>query len=86
MFGTISLALLAAAGLALTPPAAGTDKVKKPTRDPSERICETVPQLGSRLVKRRVCATRADWEDYRRQDRDAIDKAQRLPCQAGTSC
>ena len=80
-----TLAMLAAAGLALTAPA-GTGKVKTTARDLDERVCETIPQLGSRLVKKRVCATRAEWEDYRRQDRDAIDKAQRVPCQAGTSC
>ena len=87
MVGATSLAMLVVAGLALTAtPAAETDKVRTTARDLDERVCETIPQLGSRLVKKRVCATRAEWEDYRRQDRDAIDKAQRVPCQAGTSC
>lgn len=86
MFGATSLAILAAAGLALTAAPAETGKVKKTARDPNEKVCETVPQLGSRLVKKRVCATRAEWEDYRRQDRDAIDQAQRVGCVPGINC
>lgn len=78
MIGKFSFAILAATGLALTSTAmAQTDKVKKKALDPNERVCETIKPLGSRLATKRVCATRAEWEDYRRQDRDAIDKAQR---------
>jgi hypothetical protein len=49
-----------------------------------ERICESIPVLGSRLAKKRVCATRAEWEEKKRLDREAVDQAQRLlpgPCQ-----
>jgi len=78
MMGKFSFAILAATGLALTSTAmAQTDKVKKKDLDPNEKVCETIKPLGSRLATKRVCATRAEWEDYRRQDRDAIEKGQR---------
>jgi hypothetical protein len=52
--------------------------------DPNERICETIPVIGSRLGKKRICATRAEWEEQRRQDRQAVDQIQKQivgPCQ-----
>ena len=51
--------------------------------DPNERICESIPELGSRLAKRRVCATRAEWEEKRRLDRQATEQIQR---QIGGPC
>jgi hypothetical protein len=39
--------------------------------------------IGSRLAKKRVCATRAEWEEQRRQDRQAVDQIQKQiagPC------
>ncbi len=86
MLGKLSLSILAATGLSLTASPADTDTARKNARDLNERVCETVPQLGSRLAKRRVCATRAEWEDYRRQDRDAIDQAQRVGCRTQGQC
>jgi len=48
--------------------------------DPNEKICEDVIQTGSRIASKRICATRAEWEDKRRQDREAVEKAQLSPC------
>lgn len=45
--------------------------------DPNAKVCETVSQVGSRLSKKKVCATRAEWAEMKRQDRDAVDQAQR---------
>ena len=55
-----------------------------PTADPNEKVCENIAAIGSRLAKKRVCATRAEWEERRRLDREAVDQAQRQivgPCQ-----
>lgn len=52
--------------------------------DRDERICETIAAIGSRLAKKRVCATRAEWAEKKRLDREAVDQAQKLiggPCQ-----
>ena len=45
--------------------------------DPNEKICETVSMIGSRLAKKRICATRAEWADRRLQDRREGEGIQR---------
>jgi hypothetical protein len=51
--------------------------------DPNERICESIPMIGSRLAKKKVCATRAEWAEKKRLDRQAVEQAQR---QVGGPC
>jgi hypothetical protein len=46
------------------------------TLDPNEIICEKQSVVGSRLAHRKVCLTRAQWDDTRRQDRQEVEKAQ----------
>jgi hypothetical protein len=50
------------------------------TGDPSERICENIVLTGSRLATKRFCGTRAEWADRKRQDREALESAQKSPC------
>jgi len=48
-----------------------------------EKICEKITVTGSRLGIRKICATRAEWAERRRQDRDVADGFQtmrRNPC------
>ena len=45
--------------------------------DPNEKLCENMAQIGSRLAKRRLCATRAEWAERRLQDRQDAEKIQR---------
>ena len=45
--------------------------------DPNAKVCETVSQIGSRLSKKKICATRAEWAEMKRQDREVVDQAQR---------
>lgn len=55
-----------------------------PAADPNEKVCENLTAIGSRLAKKRVCATRAEWEERRRLDREAVESAQKMiggPCQ-----
>jgi hypothetical protein len=74
--------------LALTVPVASpaiafADEKKAPeasTPDPNEKVCENITLVGSRLAKKRVCATRAEWADRKLQDRQAIDRAQVGAC------
>jgi hypothetical protein len=58
----------------------------KPAKDPNEKVCEKQSVVGSRLATRRVCATRAQWEEYRRLDREAIDLAQKSACTPQGGC
>lgn len=53
---------------------------QRPSADPNERVCQDITQLGSRLAKKRFCGTRQEWEDKRRQDREATEKAQTQVC------
>jgi invasion protein IalB len=39
-------------------------------------ICEKEEVTGSRLATRKVCMTRSQWEDARRQDRMGLEKVQ----------
>lgn len=73
-----SLLLLSAAAA----PAAGLEDAKGTAnaRDPDQKICEDITLVGSRLAVKRVCATRAQWAEKRRRDRDMVDQAQRSPC------
>lgn len=53
----------------------------KKTRDPNEVVCEKIEVVGSRLSVKKVCMTRSEWAEQKRQDRLDIDKAQVLrPC------
>jgi len=44
--------------------------------DPSQIVCRTEQEIGSRLRTNRVCRTRAQWAEYRRETRQAVSRAQ----------
>lgn len=70
-----AMAGCAAAAWSQAPEAVETAK-RGPGNDPNEIVCVNEAQLGSRLAKRRVCRTRAAWEEYNRQLRQAVETAQ----------
>lgn len=74
----IGFTLLAAFGAA-TVAAPLSAEQSSPVKDPNEKICENQTVIGSRLAKRRVCATRSEWAEKRRLDREATDRAQMSP-------
>lgn len=76
----LCLSLMATPSLAQAPAAAPSTAV---SLDPNEKICENVAQIGSRLGKKRICATRAEWEERNRLDREAVAQAQK---QIGGPC
>lgn len=49
---------------------------KPAAKDPNRIICERQGELGSRVATKRVCMTAAEWEIRRREDREAVEKAQ----------
>ena len=61
------------------------ETAQKPKKgDPNEVVCEKIEVIGTRLGARKVCATRAEWAEKRKLDREAVDQAQRTangPCQ-----
>jgi len=73
------IALLPIAGLLLTAtPAFSQSTPAKPAAkaDQDKMICEKQEVLGSRLAVRRVCKTRAQWEDQKRVDREDLERTQ----------
>jgi len=77
-----------ALAMAGTPPAQAVASPADSATNPNEKICESIVPLGSRLAKKRVCATRAEWDERRRLDREVVDQAQKLiggPCQTTPS-
>ena len=77
-------AVLSVSLISAPSPAFAQAPPSSPTADPNEKVCENIAAIGSRLAKKRVCATRAEWEERRRLDREAVDQAQRQivgPCQ-----
>lgn len=72
----VRLWVLAVAGIlpaaALAAPEASTGPL-----DPNEKICENVAQIGSRLSRKRICATRAEWAERRLQDRKDAEYIQK---------
>ena len=69
----------AAFGIGALPDSASA-QVSKAPRDPNEKVCQVVTPVGSRLNTKKVCATRAEWEEKRRQDREATERAQTQVC------
>jgi len=84
MLTKLSFILIASLAIGSAAPAEQPNP-KKPY-DPNEKVCETIKTLGSRLTTRRVCATRAEWAEQRKQDREETEKAQRLGCLSQGMC
>ena len=64
-------------GSALASPVAFAQSAPRAQPDPNAKVCEVVSQVGSRLSKKKICATRAQWVEMRRADRETVDQAQR---------
>jgi hypothetical protein len=56
-------------------PSEGSTRMRS-GRDPNQIICKRQREIGSRLVIRRDCLTRAQWDEIRRQTRHNVDRAQ----------
>lgn len=65
-------------GVLICAPAIGQKAPPAPRSapDPNEIVCEREQVLGSRLQKRRVCMTRAEWADRRKEDREYLERKQ----------
>ena len=75
IFSTVTLMLVAAGTPASVP--------SQHAKNPNDLICRDLPLSGSRLDEKRVCMTRLQWEDQRRETRQTIEKAQTQQINAG---
>ena len=73
----LGLALIAAT----QPPTATSDPAESnrpgPSNDPRQVVCLADLQPGSRLTRRRVCRTRAEWAAHQVEYRQKIEIIQR---------
>lgn len=74
----VRLFLLAIAAMIPAAATAAPDETEvKANSDQDEKVCENVTQIGSRLSKKRICATRAEWAERRLQDRKDAEYIQK---------
>lgn len=53
----------------------------------TEVVCEKVEVLGSRLATKRICMTRAEWAQRKKDDRETVEQAQaQRGCKIDTEC
>jgi hypothetical protein len=62
--------------LALASTAAMAEKPREEQGDKDKLICRTEADLGTRLGGTRVCLTREQWAERRRQAREATEQGQ----------
>lgn len=75
--------IIAALAVTAASPALGetvtpTSKVAEKAKDPNRKICEKIEKIGSRLAVVRVCMTAAQWEEQRREQREHVERVQRV--------
>jgi predicted secreted protein len=80
----IRILVPALTAIALILPAAAQDVPvrKKRQIDPNQMVCEKEEVLGSRLAVRKVCMTRAQWDERRKIDRETVQATQTQRCVA----
>ena len=67
--------LVAAAAFAQGDVPAGPETLRLgPSTDPAQIVCVRETELGSRIRFRRVCRTRAQWRELRRDVRNELDR------------
>lgn len=72
----VGIVAVAAGAILGAAPASAADVKKKGSADDSSRkICETVEEIGSRLARKRICMTKAEWQAVRQETRMSLDKA-----------
>jgi hypothetical protein len=66
------------AAFALAAPAVAADKDKKSSEDApkQKKICRTETVTGSLIAKRRICMTKAEWDQFEAATKKALDEFQ----------
>jgi hypothetical protein len=81
-----ALAAAAASAQPATPPPDAGAADPAGWRDPSQLVCRSEPAVGSRLRANRRCATRAQWAEAQRLERQYAEKAQTSRTWCGGVC
>ena len=72
--------ILALTAASMVPQPASAGQTPTAAADPNAKICQVITVTGSRLGGKKICATRAEWEERRRADREATERAQTQIC------
>lgn len=69
-------------------PADTSEQRVQPNQDPNQVVCVNENEIGSRVSRRRVCRTRAEWAEIERQTRATLDRTQtyRPTCEPAGRC
>ena len=78
-----ALIVSSAAAIAQAPNEAPAAQKVGPSGNADEIVCVNQSEIGSRLNRRRVCRTRAEWAAHQTQYRQNLERAQN---QTQTSC
>ena len=57
-------------------PSGSDDSSRGPDNDPNQIVCQNQTEIGSRVSRRRVCRTRAEWEELRIEQRKTVERVQ----------
>ena len=72
--------VLACAALACTAALAQPDtpatQIREGEADQNQIVCRSETDIGSRVSRRRVCRTRAEWKQLQAASRDTVDRVQ----------
>ena len=68
--------ILVAAAAAAHSQGGGAGTKRGPGTDPGEVVCVSEKQIGSRLNQRRICRTRAEWDEHRAEHKQEVERAQ----------
>lgn len=88
LFATLTASAALAQQQAPPPQHSAPSDAANAALDPNEMICRSQSVIGSRVARRRTCATRQQWLDQARADRALTEKAQtsRTWCREGVVC
>jgi len=75
----LSLLFLPGAALAADDDAERTASASEPDR----LVCRNITQIGSRLNRRRICLTQAQWDEQQRVNRADMENRQTRNCIGG---
>jgi hypothetical protein len=78
MLSMLALALAAALAAAETPPA---NETAAPHKDAEKQVCVTKAKVGTRF-KDRICYDKAEYERRQLEERQALQRIQRIPLKA----
>ena len=67
---------IATGALAQSAPQPTPPKAAQPRQDPGQIVCERVKEIGSRLIVKKVCMTRLQWQEQKTADRVFTDGVQ----------